>query len=218
MKPMGYKLFCIVLVAAVGWVCASAPDFGRYQVILDRKPFGEPSAEPSEPRPTTPSPEESFARALRLSALFERQDGEIRVGLVDTQNNESFFLGVGDTHNEIELVSASYGDEEAVLRRGSEMVIMKLEGGQIEPITEQQHRERAESRQSSYAERRQARREAAERRRAEPPPEPRFTGEELDRHLKEYQMEVIREGLPPLPIPLTPEMDAQLVEEGVLPP
>jgi len=31
-------------------------------------------------------------------------------------------------------------------------------------------------------------------------------------------MEVIRQGLPPLPIPLTPEMDAQLVSEGVLPP
>ena len=31
-------------------------------------------------------------------------------------------------------------------------------------------------------------------------------------------MEVIRQGLPPLPIPLTPEQDSQLVKEGVLPP
>ena len=30
-------------------------------------------------------------------------------------------------------------------------------------------------------------------------------------------MEVLRKGMPPLPVPLTPEMDAQLVSEGVLP-
>ncbi|HPG01029.1 MAG TPA: hypothetical protein PLE77_13295, partial [Kiritimatiellia bacterium] len=51
-----------------------------------------------------------------------------------------------------------------------------------------------------------------------PPAQPKYTGEELERHLQEYQMEVIRQGLPPLPIPLTPEMDNQLVNEGVLPP
>ena len=49
----------------------------------------------------------------------------------------------------------------------------------------------------------------------------RLTGEVLQKHLQEYQMELIRAGGakgPPLAIPLTPEMDAQLVKEGVLPP
>ncbi len=36
-------------------------------------------------------------------------------------------------------------------------------------------------------------------------------------NLRQYQMEVIRSGMAPLPVPLTPEMDAQLVAEGVLP-
>jgi hypothetical protein len=49
---------------------------------------------------------------------------------------------------------------------------------------------------------------------AVPTPSP----EEQQKALQEYQMEVIRKGLPPLPIPLTPEMDQQLVTEGVLPP
>jgi hypothetical protein len=41
----------------------------------------------------------------------------------------------------------------------------------------------------------------------------------LERKLQEYQMDLIRQGKTPLPmVPLTPEMDAQLVEEGVLPP
>ena len=31
-------------------------------------------------------------------------------------------------------------------------------------------------------------------------------------------MDVIRAGLPPLPVPLTKQMDEQLVAEGILPP
>lgn len=41
--------------------------------------------------------------------------------------------------------------------------------------------------------------------------------EAVRENLRQYQMEVIRSGMAPLPIPLTPEMDAQLVAEGVLP-
>jgi len=42
--------------------------------------------------------------------------------------------------------------------------------------------------------------------------------DKLRAHLERVQMDAIRNGLPPLPLPLTPEMDAQLVKEGVLPP
>lgn len=192
--------------------------FERYQVILEREPFGALPAEPAPTRPVSVPQAESFARTIRLSALYEMEDGEIRVGLVDSQNNDGFFLGVGESHNGIELVSASFEDEEAVLRRGAEMAIIKLKEGEIQAITAQEHQERTVARQTSYEERRRARMEELERRRQEPPPEPRLTGEALERHLQEYQMDVIRQGLPPLPIPLTPEMDRQLVEEGVLPP
>lgn len=41
--------------------------------------------------------------------------------------------------------------------------------------------------------------------------------EEVNALLQEYQKELIRSGQTPLPIPLTPETDRQLVEEGVLP-
>jgi hypothetical protein len=54
-----------------------------------------------------------------------------------------------------------------------------------------------------------------------PPPEPALKGEALVKHLEQYQMDLIRAGGdkgPPLPMELTPEMDAQLVKEGVLPP
>jgi hypothetical protein len=44
--------------------------------------------------------------------------------------------------------------------------------------------------------------------------------QDLQKHLQEYQMDLIRSGGakgPPLPLPLTPEMDQKLVDEGVLP-
>lgn len=48
-----------------------------------------------------------------------------------------------------------------------------------------------------------------------------LSGDALKKHLEQYQMDLIRSGGtkgPPLPMQLTPEMDAQLVKEGVLPP
>lgn len=207
----------------MGIVCAAngsaTMDFSRYAIILERKPFGEPPPEPPPPPPPPINPADSFAANIRLSALIDTEDGGIRVGLIDQKSNQSFFLGVGDIEEGIELVSASYEDEEAVLRRGEEMAVIKLQSGEVKPLTPQEQQERlnrASSKRLSYAERRAAR--MAARAKPKEPIKPKYSGEELERHLREYQMEVIRQGLPPLPIPLTEEMDAQLVSEGVLPP
>ena len=69
--------------------------------------------------------------------------------------------------------------------------------------------------QDSYAERRRQRLEEM-RRRAEASRQ--LSEDEIERQLREYQMRLIREGRTPLPIPITEEMDAQLVAEGILPP
>jgi hypothetical protein len=214
------------ILAVLVW-CASAayavesepPPFERYQIILNRKPFGEPPPEPApDPAARQVPPGESFAKHLRLSALIEVEGaGEgMRVGLIDLQTKESFMLRVGESMNGVELVSADYEAEEAVLRKGGEMALLKSESGEITPLSgaEAAAAGQAPSRRPSYIERRQARTRHMNR----PAPEPKYTGDELQRHLEQYQMEVIRKGLPPLPIPLTPEMDQQLVNEGVLPP
>lgn len=215
------KLTGLLLLAMVGAAAGAAPppDFERYRVILDRKPFGV-APPPAAVVPPPLTAEQSFARTLRMSAILENEDGSVRVGLIDAQGNRSFFLSVGESEDGIELVSADYKNEEAVLRKGGEMVVLKLASGDIQPLTAEQQQARLTQQQVqrlSYAERRQER----ERQRQQPPPpppEPIYTGEALEKHLREYQMEVIRQGLPPLPIPLTPEMDAQLVAEGLLPP
>jgi hypothetical protein len=41
---------------------------------------------------------------------------------------------------------------------------------------------------------------------------------EIQQHLQNYQKVLIKEGLPPLPVPLTAKTDAELVNEGVLQP
>jgi tetratricopeptide (TPR) repeat protein len=51
---------------------------------------------------------------------------------------------------------------------------------------------------------RRARAEAQQQRPSMAARESQLNEEALERHLQEYQMEVIRQGIPPLPIPLTP--------------
>lgn len=192
--------------------------FERYQIILERKPFG------SLPAPevvTAPQPQaESFAKSLRLSTIIERDDGYIKVGFVDTRTGRSYMLGAGESQDGIEVVSANWKDEEAVLRQGEEMALIKFVSGEVRAITPSAAAPSTAANvaaRPSWEERRRAR-AAAPPPPPEPPPQPKFTGEELTRHLQEYQLEVIRQGLPPLPLPLTPEMDARLVAEGILPP
>ena len=212
------KMLWLALGLWAGVAAANNPaDFERYRVILDRKPFGT-VAEPEKPQPVF-NPADSFARTIRISAMVAKEDG-IKVGLFDSRNNRSYWMYVGDVEDGIELVSANYKDQEAILRKGEEMAVVNLKSGEVQAVSPQDQQARLSSAQAqrlSYQERRQAREQ--ERNRPPPePPKPIYTGEALEKHLQEYQMEVIRQGLPPLPIPLTPEMDQQLVNEGVLPP
>ncbi len=152
--------------------------------------------------------------------IIETDDGDMRVGFVDNRSGRSYMLIAGEAQDGIELVSASFEEEEAVLRNGEEMALLKLASGEFQEIApaEQQGRIEAARNRPSYAERRRQRIEEAQAQQEQKPIEPKYTGEELTKHLYEYQMEVIRQGLPPLPIPLTPEQDDQLVAEGYLPP
>jgi hypothetical protein len=113
-----------------------------------------------------------------------------------------------------------YEKEEAVLKKGDEVVVLRMSGTsgtQVLSTTEKQERvKQAEERRMSYAERRRQR--MLERQKPVEIPQPKLTGEALEKHLQDYQMQVIREGLPPLPVQLSPDRDAQLVAEGYLPP
>lgn len=221
----------LALLLALGFAtqvaAATAFTFQRYQVILDRKPFGEP---PAPPRPLSTSnirvvpPPPSFTKELRMCGITDSDDFGIRVGIVNIRTHRSYFFRIGEVQDDVELVDADFEEEAALLRKGDEDTWIYLDGrtglsGTTATLASPQSRPPADlppPKRESYAERLRRRRAAAVRHRKVAPP--KLSGDELKRHLQEYQMEVIRKGMPPLPIPLTREMDDQLVAEGVLPP
>jgi hypothetical protein len=248
-----------VLIAALCGVYGSIPelnaegsvryDFSRYQIILEREPFGKPPPPPPPPRKrAAPAPPPvvtpPFVRSLRMCAITARSsDGKLRVGLIDIKSKpqKTYLLYVGDTTEDgIELVEADFAEEKALLRKGGEEHWIQL-GGESTAATARKggkglfggipqvpfgsaaHRSKARSNTAanrsttSYAARLKARREAMAKRRQELA-KPKLSGGELKSHLQNYQMDLIRKGMPPLPMPLTREMDDQLVKEGVLPP
>lgn len=235
---MGRLSILLVLVTLAGPAAqARVEEFSRYEVILSRRPFGEPPPEVAatvDPKPVQTGP--SFADSLKLVALTYSQ-GDVRVGFIETsmQPPKTYFLFVGESQDGIEVVSASYDDEQVVLRKdGDERTLGMTTGGcVVQAARAATPVDRPNAAAIGMASRpaapgtsrrpvarvlspgRQLRLEE-ERRRAETIPD--LHGQVLEKHLQEYNMQAIREGAPPLPIPLTPEQDAKLVEEGVLPP
>ena len=203
----------LILLFPAALSIADNTDFNRYQLILDKQPFGQ---EPPENEVVQVPASESFARNLRLSMLFEGPDGTTRAGIVDNTTKKSYILRIGEPQDGLEMVEADIKTSEAMVRKDNEVALFKLEADAGQPISKTEQ----SSRQSPYAERRRTLLQKIEssRKEAEPPSEPGLTGNALKRHLEEVQMDAIRNGLPPLPLPLTPAMDAQLVREGVLPP
>ena len=218
-----------LLPAIWAWQGVQA-DFSRYQVILDRQPFGEaPEVETLAPAPARPAGP-SYADALRLVAMTSSQ-GDIRVGLVDANVRppRTYFLFVGEQEAGIRVVSADYEAETVLVEKEGDQRTLRMGGGGgggpapgpgmiaggAQPSEATARQPQRSARVGRMTEGRRQRLEE-ERRRAEMVPE--LTGAVLERHLQEYNLQAIREGMPPLPIPLTPEQDAQLVQEGVLPP
>jgi len=208
----------LILFASVALCRANEEGFGKYQLILDKQPFGK---EPPEADMVQVPASQSFARNVRLSMLFKGLDGTTRAGIVYTAPGtppKSYFLTIGEPQDGFEIVEADINTSEAMIKKDNVVAIFKLEAGAQPqspapgsgPVT----------RVSSIPDRRRALLQKIENQKPEPqpPPEPQLTGEALQKHLEEVQMDAIRNGLPPLPMQLTPEMDAQLVAEGVLPP
>ena len=211
--------------------------YERYDVILKRKPFGvlpdrplvSTAEAPAAPiiDPENP-PRGAFIESLRICALTETDFG-LRVGIVDIKSKPEavYFLYPGESDGGITVVEADFPGERALLRKGEEAYWLGMNdvpgaGGTL-VTTKSATAEKAvfapsKPQRMSYAEKLNRRRELEAQRMEELTRPPELTGEVLQEHLRNMQMEAIRSGAPPLPIPLTPEMDATLVAEGVLPP
>lgn len=226
-------LFALVVASGLGGVSLAAtvrPDFSSYEIILQRQPFGRVPAKSVTAAAASQAAAAagSFIKDLRMCAITENDAG-VRVGLIDLKSAppKSYFLYVGDVEDGIQLVEADFTRERGLLRKGTEEYWISMGaaetgssasggGGPVASVTTVAGG--ASGRRPSYAERLRQRREEEQKRLQELAAQPKVSPEEIEKSLQEYQMDVLRRGEPALPIPLTPEMDDQLVKEGVLPP
>ncbi len=225
----------------------AASDFSRYQVILDRRPFGaavEPDAVGAAP---VAVPTASFAPRIRMCAITARS-GQIRVGFVDqgVKPEKSYYLFVGESEDGFEVVDADYAKEVFLLRKDGHEGWISMREGDGESMPAPRVAFSPPGGRPSYSGSRrvlipasgvtpeQYRREVE----AGTRPKPRSAvtafnryidqdgavlstdaAEQSEASLRAYNLELIRargsKG-PALPIPLTPDEDAQLVKEGVL--
>ncbi|NCC50523.1 MAG: hypothetical protein EOM20_04830 [Spartobacteria bacterium] len=65
---------------------------------------------------------------IRLSAIIMGNSGNIMVGLVNTAENWNVFRKVGTSYGDIEIVSANYEEESAVLKQGDQTFTLQLKG------------------------------------------------------------------------------------------
>lgn len=197
---------------------SDAASFEHYAVILARMPFGDEQAAAAAVAAAAAAAQpraESFAKNLKMSAITRnRFSGRVQIGLANTATKKSYFLYEGDSEDGIELLKADYENEKALLKKGDEEVWLDMNAATVVAVA-------ARSAPPPAVSRRGLRGPSVATPPAEPPKTVFKTNEALEKHLKEYQMDLIRAGGdkgPPLPMELTPEMDDQLVSEGVLPP
>ncbi|MFA5344153.1 MAG: hypothetical protein WC381_09325 [Kiritimatiellia bacterium] len=117
-------------LAMIGWCVTLATyavtttDFSRYQVVLDRKPFGEVA--PIVVAGTTElAVAESFAKDYEMKAIIDDGD-KLQVCVLDKKTNKYLYLDIGQDIGGMRLVSVNYDQEEAVLGMGAETTVIKL--------------------------------------------------------------------------------------------
>jgi hypothetical protein len=216
----------LVTVAAV--TCFSATEYKpeRYDVILDRSPFGADPLTGAAAAAATAQDKAAAAAAaaleknFRLSFLLESQDGEIRAGFQNLKPKKgepsSTIIMVGESFMGMKLKSIDFFNSEATMEHQGKPVIFQLSKAQAAKVATKKPAQ--PQRRFGGGFRRQAPQPEKPKEPELSPEEQRIRREEIRANLQDYQMEVIRSGMPPLPIPLTPEMDDQLVAEGILPP
>ena len=212
----------------------------RYQVILEREPFGR-APQPGDPGTEVdvvvigepPVPEgPTLAETVRLSVVT-RYGGTPAAGFTDTTTGRSFYLFEGQSVEDFTLISVEASSGAATLRKGAQEERLELgtmggaASGPVVSVPTGGTAVRQPNDTLSYAARQRQRVEEARtraeevRRKAEESKlnqqeqVERLTGEALQKHLREYNLQMIRSGSgPPLPIELTEAEVSQLAAEG----
>ena len=211
-------LFLFLSISISGW---ALPDFSQYEIILEKQIFGKPAPEPVAPPTPTPPPGPSWIHDYRMAMLVDEGNGNARAGLVNLRDNSivSLSLNATDSTSGIQFLAVDFAQESAVFSKSGDRQTIKMSAAAVPVAAAAPSPSRMPPSRGSMGGRRFNNRPMPQPPSAPPqqPAQPRLTGEQLEAHLQEYQKEVLRKGMPPLPVALTPENDAELVREGVLP-
>lgn len=124
-KRGGLGVLLALLVGGAGPVFSAitSHEFSRYQVILDKKPFGEVT--PSEAVQPQAALGDIITKEVEMKSIID-EGNAIRVGWLDKKTSKSFSLIVGEIYEGLQLVSVDYDKEEAVVKKGAETAVVKL--------------------------------------------------------------------------------------------
>jgi hypothetical protein len=205
----------------------------RYDVIVERSPFGaDPLSGTEVADKQAAATLKTLEKELRLCFLLEDQSGAVRAGFQNIKAKpgepKSIMLMAGESFRAMKLLEIDIENSTATLQYQGKPLTFELSkdakaarAATKKPEPQKQPQRRFGGgfrRRTPPAEEEQAVLQAQPNVPEESPDEVLRRREEVRKNLEAYQMEIIRSGMPPLPMPLTEEMDAQLVEEGVLPP
>jgi hypothetical protein len=132
MRSITITVLMSLTVGATALPAAATDSFDRYQIIMDRKPFGEPPPVQAAP-PPPPVETPPWAETYRLCSVYEAEGKKVRVGLLEVKTNKAMILAIGEAQNGIELLSADVGEESATLTKDGQEVTMKLEASKAKP-------------------------------------------------------------------------------------
>jgi len=115
------------------------PPFSRYEIIIDRKPFGTPPPAAAAPAAVDNAAvqqaqeEQKLARQINMVAVNKPPAGKTAVGFIDKSEKpeRNYYINVGETVNGFTVVEASYEDETATLRKDEVTITLKLGQGLV---------------------------------------------------------------------------------------
>jgi hypothetical protein len=214
---------------------ADSAVFSRYQLILDRKPFGNIASAAAAAAEADADPDQPPLSAILRLAVLEVDDetGAIKAGLIDASSKKNYYLTIGEEDDGIKLVDADFRGDRALVRKGTQeaWLTMGASTSAAAPAspTESGNEGGRRQRFRDMMQARLAQRSANPTAGPPPPPVPYMatnrpnfkSPKEMDEYYRKVNLDLIRAGGekgPPLPIALTPEEDTLLVKEGVLPP
>ncbi len=115
------------------------PPFSDYEIIIARKPFGNPPPIPEKPPVVDNTAviqaqeEQKLAKQIHMVAVNKTPSGNTAVGFIDKSDKpeRSYYLNVGASLNGFTVVEASYTEETATLTKEGVTITLKLGAGLI---------------------------------------------------------------------------------------